>query len=175
MLWLTRPPLLRWEAALCLVCVAAWTEFSPRPTVEIPFLAVDVEAGERLTPDVIQFRTVPDPGFSPHRGDGFAATDLRAGDPLLPSMVATVAIPPGWMIVDAPLPGSPVPGSQAIAVVLSETPGRPATTFSAVIVSGPGAEPFGAALGTVALPPAYLAEAAAAVASGRLVVAVTSP
>jgi hypothetical protein len=175
MLWLSRPPLLRWTAALCLVSAAAWVEFAPRPTVDVAFLAVDVGAGEPITPDVVEFRAVPDPGFSHHRGDGFATMNLRAGDPLLPAMVTTVSVPPGWLVIEAPLPGSPIPGSQATAVILPETPGQAPTTVAAIVLSAPGPDPFGATTGTVAIAPAHIAEAAAASASGRLVIGVATP
>ncbi|CAN5768061.1 hypothetical protein BH23ACT5_BH23ACT5_02460 [soil metagenome] len=173
MLWLSRPPLVRWAAALCLVVVAVWVEFAPNPSVEVPFLTADVRAGEPITPDVVEWRPVADPGFSPYPGEGFAVVDLRSGDPLLASMVTAISVPPGWLVIDATLPGSPVPGSAATAVVLPAVPGQALLTIPGIVVSGASADPFSGAGGTLAVSPNDVAEAAAAAATGRLVVGVS--
>ena len=45
MVWLLRPPYLRYAAAAVLVLGALWLDFRPTPEVDHPFLTVPVPAG----------------------------------------------------------------------------------------------------------------------------------
>lgn len=175
MLWLSRPPILRWCAALCLVVAAAWSEFSPPATVEVPFLTVDLPAGSPITADALTLRPMPAPGLPPPPSGGVAAIDLRAGDPLVASMVATVAIPSGWFVIPAEVPPDAPPGATAIGVVLPDLPGLAPVSLEAIVVTGAPDDPFGPGSGSVAVPPASVALAAAASSSGRLVIGFQAP
>lgn len=170
-LWLDRPPLIRWTAAALLVAVAAWGEFSPAPTEDHAFLSVDVPAGSVLTADHVEYRRLPLGTVSTVDPNGVAATDLRAGDPLVASMITDFAVPPGWVVIDAPVPSHAAPGMDATVVIVDE--GTPPIEFGAVVAHRADPDPFGSGGGALALPPEWTATAAAAVASGNLIVGIT--
>lgn len=170
MLWLERPPLLRWLAASLLVAVAAWSELAPPPTTESTFLAEDVAAGTPLEDHHIERRPVPVGVVSTVEPGGVAATDLRAGDPLVESMVTEVAVPPGWVVIEAAVPSHAPPGAPATAIILGE--GSAPIEFSAVVVGEGTTDPFGDASGTLAVPRQWVGPAAAAAAENRLVIGV---
>lgn len=172
MLWLARPPYLRWAAAALVVAVAAWSEFSPPPTTTLAFMATDVPAGTRLDPSHVTRRQVPLTGVVTVEPEGVAAIDLRAGDPLLASMVAEVEVPEDWNLISAPVPAHAVPGVEATGVILEEE--QPPVEFPAVVVSPGTADAFGDSSGTVAVSPEWTAAAAAAAAAGRLVIGVSA-
>jgi hypothetical protein len=169
-LWLERPPIWRWAAAVLLVAVAAWSEFAPPPSVTMTFLSADVPAGTPLTADLVERRLIPAPGFATIDPSGIAAVDLMAGDPLVASMVATVDIPHGWVHIAASLPDHAVPGTRAKGVILDQ--GEEPSQFPALVVAAGPDDPFGEGDGTIAVPPEWLGPAAAAAAAGRLVVGV---
>jgi len=170
-LWLERPPLLRWLAGAVVVAVAAWSELSPPPTAEVPYLAVDVPAGTRIGREHLSYREVP-AGVVPDVGlDGkVAATDLRAGDPLVPSLLAETAVPDGWLLIDAPVPDHAPPGTPAVGIVLRGDAAP--LEIPALVVARGSEDAFGDSQGTIAVPADVFADAAAAVAEGRLVVGV---
>lgn len=172
MLWLERPPILRWAGALLLVLVAGWSEFAPPPATTMAFLATDVAAGTRITEDLIERRRVTAPGFITVEPGGVAVTDLRAGDPLVASMIAATTIPDGWLLIAAPLPHHARPGTPATGVILPEGDAAEPAQFPALVVESGSTEPFGEATGTLAVPEQWLGRAAAAAASGRLMVGV---
>jgi hypothetical protein len=171
-LWLQPPPLLRWLAAGLLVAAAAWSEFAPPPGVEITVLARDVPAGTRLGPDVVETRRVSEPGFETVTPEGVALIDLKAGDPLLSTMLTEVSIPPDWVTIDAELPKQARPGQAAVAVVIGSEDGTAPVEFPAVVVEAGESDAFGSGAGSIAVPAQWVAVAGEAVAQGRLVVGV---
>lgn len=175
MLWLQPPPYLRWLAAGILVAAAAWSEFAPAPGVEINVLAGDVTAGTPLDPDLVQTRRVADAGFVTVTPHGVALIDLKAGDPLLASMVGEVSIPADWVTIDAELPEGARPGQTAVAIVTAAPEGAQPIEFPAVVVRAGRQDAFGAAAGSIAVPPEWAASAGQAVAEGRLVIGVKNP
>lgn len=171
MLWLSRPPVLRWLGAGCLVLVAAWSEFSPPPTMTATFLITDVAVGTPLAPEHVEERTVPATmDLETIEPAGFATTDLTSGDPLLASMATEVSTPAGWMVIEAPVPAHARPGNEATGVILDD--GSAPIEFAALVMETGGSDPFGGSIGTLAVPPEWMAAAAAAAAGGRLVVGV---
>lgn len=172
MLWLERPPILRWLAATALVAVTAWVELAPPPGVPHYFLTNDVAAGTRLTASMVEVRHVAAPGFETVSATGMAIVDLRAGDPLTPAVISEVVVPPDWALIAAPLPDHAVPGASATGLIL-DPEGTP-LEFPALVVTAGGDDPFGPGGGTLAVPPAWLSRAAAAVAEDRLVVGIAS-
>lgn len=170
MLWLQRPPWIRWIGATLLAVVAVVTELSPPPTVEATFLAVDVAAGTRLEPSMVTSRRIPAGAVETVDPLGHAAADLLAGDPLVPSMLTEVSIPDRWVVLEAPLPQHARPGDRATGVVV-DPDGAP-IEFAAMVVDRPVVDTFGSGLGTIAVPADWLGVAATAVATGRLVVGV---
>lgn len=172
MLWLARPPYLRWAVAVLLVVLAGWSEFSPPPSTTLTFLAVDVAAGTPLDESLVVRRRIPATDISTVDPVGVAAVDLEAGDPLLDTMVTEVAVPKGWNVIEAPIPDHAVPGAAATAVILTE--GSVPIEFPALVVTSSGVDPFDEAGGSLAVSPEWTAAAAAAAAEGRLVIGVRS-
>jgi hypothetical protein len=173
-LWLERPPLLRWTAAACLVVISAWFEFGPAPSSTMTFLAVDVTAGTPLTESVVERRPAAGAGFATAEPTGVAIADLEAGDPLIASMIAEVSIPDGWLVIGAPLPRYALPGMAATAIILPGESGGAPIPVPALVVEVGSTDPFGGDNGALAFPPEWLGDAAAAVAEGRLVIGVES-
>lgn len=106
MLWLGRPPYLRWIAAASLVLAALVWDVSKRATEPFPFAARNLTRGQLLTPEDVEWRSVPVDSLSlPDLAGASASTLIRAGDPIVPSLV-TVAppIPPDSWAVPVPLP-----------------------------------------------------------------------
>lgn len=174
MLWLQPPPFLRWLAAGILIAGAAWSEFAPTPGVEVTVLATDVAAGTPLVPDLVETHRMADVGFETVKPHGVAVIDLKAGDPLLPSMVSEVAIPVGWVSIDADLPEGARPGQAAVAIVTAAGEGTRPLEFPGIVVEAGREDGFGAGAGSIAVPPEWAAPAAQAVVEGRLVIGVTS-
>ncbi len=105
-LWLTPPPHLRRLVAGLALVVALAVDLAGSPTVEHPFVIADIAAGTLLDQADIEYRPVPS-GLLPAVPDpfGYAARDLRSGDPVTPSAVAAAPPPPeGWWSIRAPLP-----------------------------------------------------------------------
>ena len=175
MLWLQRPPYLRWAAAAALVALALWSEFAPPTAATLTFLAVDVAAGTPLTEDLVERRQVPTPGFATAEPTGVAVIDLAAGEPLVASMISETVIPDGWLLISAPMPGHAAPGLRATGVILPSGEDGAPITFPALVVDVGAGDAFADDSGTLAVPPEWLGPAATAAGSGRLVVGVESP
>lgn len=133
------------------------------------FMTVDVAAGSPLTSDIVEQRVVPAGSAVEVEPDGVAAVDLRTGDLLTEAVVRQLSIPSGWMVIEAPIPSHALPGDDATGVILTET--EP-FEFPAIVAGAAGADAFGQAAGTLAVPGEWMARAAAASAEGRLVIGV---
>lgn len=170
MLWLDRPPILRWLAASLLVAAAAWSELAPPPTSPATFLAEDVAAGTSLEDRHVERRSIPAGALTTVEPSGVAATDLLAGDPLVESMTVEVTVPPGWVVIEAAVPSHAAPGASATAIVVEQ--GAAPVEFPALVVARGGEDAFGGGSGTIAVPAEWLGPAAAASAGGRLMIGV---
>lgn len=176
MFWLERPPYLRWAAAVVLVALAASAELRRAPTVQHPFLRDQAPAGTELTEALVEWRAVP-PGLLPAvEVAGAAGRLLQAGEPLLPSSLATgVEAPEGWWALSVALPSGTLPGAAVQLVLLPNDPTQSVRVVPGVVMeAGAGGDAFAvdAQLGTVAVPPEAAAAAAVAAAEGRLTVLV---
>jgi hypothetical protein len=79
--------------------------------VAYPFAATSVSTGESI--EEVVWRDVPK-GLLPEWTNpvtGTATVVIQAGTPILPSLVADIAIPPGWWAVSLPLPQRVAPGT----------------------------------------------------------------
>lgn len=120
--WLVRPPYLRYAAAALMILGALWLDLRPTPRVDHPFLAVDVAAGSAIDPDQIEWRPIP-PGTLPFVDPaGLASVNLDAGTPLVPALLTSAPIiPADWFALEMPVPDLSTPGSHVRIVVDSQT------------------------------------------------------
>lgn len=171
MLWFEPIPWARWSAAALIALGALFVELRPEPSAEVPFAAIDLEAGEVLDDANTVIRQVP-----PDLLDGASIGDVitrpvPAGEPVLLSTVdqGGKVVPRGWWVVTVALPMGTVLGDDVRVVLLDsglEVEG---------VVAGEGSDdPFAAADGGVAVPPDHAAEVARAAADGRLAVLIST-
>lgn len=122
-LWLGRPPYLRWSAAAILLVAAVVWDLSERATEPFPFAATDLSRGQPIEPDDIQWRDVPVGSMTrPQLGDPVAAVAIAEGDPIVRSLLAVAVAPPlnGWA-VPIPLPVGAVAGTPVSLVFADGT------------------------------------------------------
>ena len=101
MLWLHRPPYLRWIGAVLLVLGALVLDLSERATVPHPFVAEEVTKGGPISADVVEWRDIP-VGLldAPLIDDAVAARRLMPGEPILVTSIGTpYEVPEGWWSV----------------------------------------------------------------------------
>lgn len=171
MLWFEPFPMGRWALVLLVATFAAYVEFRPDPTTEVPFATVAIAVGDAIDDTNTELRRVPvDLLEAANRGD-VATKPIPAGWPVMSSAVGQEGrtVPAGWWVVGVVLPEGADVGDEVKLVLLdsgSEVAG---------VVASPGSDdPFAVTDGGVAVPPANSAEVAIAVANGRLAVLVSS-
>lgn len=172
MLWLARPPYLRWLGAALLVAVALYTELRPSRSEPHPFTRQAVAAGSELGVEDVESRLVPAGLLPPVSLPAVAARDIPPGLPLLPTDLGSEASPPqGWWALEVEVP----PGTRSgdsVQLVVAEGPGEliPGTVVRITRAD----DPFeGTSRALVAVPPEGAALAARAVAESRVVVLVS--
>ncbi len=174
MIWLSRPPYVRWALIGLLVLVSLWLELRPSYNVIHPFLTRDVAQGAPLD-GAIEWREVPPGVLDPVAGTGFASRPLAAGQPLLggDTTEAAIAVPAGWWLVDVAVPVEAAAGTMVQLVVLP-SPGHQAIPPIGGLVTAvrPAAYEDDGLVGSVAFPPDRAATAAVAVAEERVSVLV---
>ena len=174
MLWIARPPYVRWTLIALVVLVSLWLELRPSPTVSHPFLSRDLPRGEPVE-DALEWRHVAPGVLEPVPGTGFANRRLVGGQPLLPGDTTDVPItvPTGWWLVDVDVPAEATAGTQVQLVILPSPGHRPVPPVAG-LVTGVRSGPYDGdgLIGTVALPPDRAATAAVAVAEKRVSVLV---
>ena len=113
MFWLTRPPYLRWAAAVAVVAAAFLWDLRGSSDVLYPFTSSAIAAGAPITETDVDWRRVPEGTMTlPDLSAPVAARDLPAGEPIVPSAVSGArTIPEGWWSVPMPLPVAAVPGT----------------------------------------------------------------
>lgn len=172
-LWLERPPLLRWLGAGILVAVAAWSELAPPPHSSAYFLVENVAAGTPLGSEHVEARPVPAGTLQTVAPRGMAAVDLVSGDPLVASLMTEVSVPSGWVVIEGPVPSHALPGASATAILVGD--GAAPVEFPALVVGRGESDPLSGNSGTLAVPGEWIGPAAAAVTEGRLVIGVAAP
>ncbi len=166
-LWLGRPPYLRWFAAASVVVAAFTWDASQRATAPFPFAAVDLARGQPITMEDIEWRQIPAGTLVMPLLDGTsAATAILAGDPLVVSLISTSPpLPDDTWAVPVVLPLGAGIGMTVRLVFIdgTATPGviiQPATEDSLGLVTH----------GLVAVPESVADSVALASANGDLVV-----
>jgi hypothetical protein len=163
--WLRRPPYLRWITAALLLAAGLVIGFQQAPTEQYPFAAETIPAGAPLEP-AIDWRRVPSGLLPVWTGavGGIAKTQIAAGDPLLPSTIATFFVPPDWWSVAIPLPTIASPGTP-IRLVLDDA----GAVVEGVLLEA-GIEDGFETIGMVAFAPSDATRVAASSTSNSLVV-----
>lgn len=169
MLWLSRPPFLRWFAAGAIVLGALAWDLSKRQSESFPFAATSIAAGTVITEELIEWTPVPQGSIPEPRLEGASATtDIDAGDPLTGSVLShTTPLPEGWWSIPIDIPNG-IPIGAAIRVVLPD--GSAATGVVTQPASNDG---FGVpSPGTVGFPQAIADIVAQLASTGSLVILV---
>ncbi len=167
MLLLTKPPYLRWLAALALFVVAVAWDLSGRATEAVPFAVRDIEQGSWIDSEDVEWRQLPRGSVDLAMLEGArAATAILAGDPITRSVTAVGSlVPRDWWSVPVDLPTGVAAGT-AVRLVL---PGG--TTADGIVAIAPSDDMFtGAPTGAVAVPEDVVARVAEASAAGLLLV-----
>lgn len=173
MLWLHRPPYLRWFAAALLILGAAAFDLSERATVAHPFAANTIERGTPLEGDVIVWRQSPIGLLeTPLLTGAVAGRRIEPGEPILPSSLGSAAqVPPGWWSVPMVLPDGVVAGS-AVRIVTIDPP----MSVDGVVVSVADGRAFAAdRTGLVAVPEAATSAVATAAIAGTATLLISPP
>jgi hypothetical protein len=167
MFWLRRPPYLRWVAAGALLLTGLAMDLTGPRVEPYPFASEPIGVGEHID-GVVEWREIPS-GVLPQWEQpvsGVAATEIAAGDPLVPSLLAEVRVPEGWWSVSVPLPVAAAPGTWLRV--------RDTSTGAVVdgVVVGAGHDTGFEIVGMVAFPAEDAARVADATADDALVVMV---
>lgn len=175
MLWLQRPPYLRYLAGGLIVALAVFVELRPTPTVEHPFALRDLSPGEAVDDQDVDWRQVPQGLLRPVALPGVLSQPVAAGEPLTPTALSQdpPTAPEGWWVVEVPLPLAARRGQEVRLVLTPVLPGDPPATVPGVVVmpATPDDGLSGPAPGLVAVPPDWVEATAAAVAELRVTVA----
>lgn len=168
-LWLSRPPFLRWFAAGTIVLAALAWDLSKRQSESFPFAATTISAGAAITDDLIDWKPVPAGSIPvPVLAGASATADIDAGDPLTRSVLSrTQQLPQGWWSIPVEIP-SGIPVGAAIRVIL------PDGSAAAGIVTQPSSnDGFGVpSPGTVGFPESVADAVARLASTGSLVILV---
>ncbi len=174
MLWMSRPQYLRWILVGLLVLVSLWLEIRPTPTVSHPFLTRDLDRGEPVE-EALEWREIAEGVLDSVPGTGFANRRLVGGQPLLPGDTVEVSlqVPPGWWLLDLPVPSDATVGGRISLVVRPEAGQQPAPPIGGIVTAVRSGDYDGdAPIGAVAFPPDLAATAAVAIAEDRFSVLV---
>lgn len=169
MLWLSRPPYLRWIAAAAIVVVALVWDLSGRRTEQYPFATSAITRGTPLSEAGIEWRPAASDLFLvPDVSNATASADIEPGDPITRSVVSEVPPVPGdWWAIPLMVPADVQPGA-VIRVVLPN-----GTGISGIVVRSAVSDTFGSTgAATVAFPGEVVDLVARASSLGDLVVLV---
>lgn len=142
-------------------------ETRPVPHDSRAFIKTDVQAGDSLSPDVLEWREVP-VGFLPELAEpnGIFVANFTAGTPLVQSMLAAEpAMPPGWWGIEVPVPGGTSVGTEVRLVVDVRLEPK---VIPGVVIRIVGEDSLTGLSALVAVPEAEVGAAAAALADGSL-------
>ncbi|VAV91468.1 hypothetical protein MNBD_ACTINO01-1548 [hydrothermal vent metagenome] len=169
MLWLARPPYLRWFAAGAILLAALSWDLSKRQTEPYPFAAQTITRGEPLGDDNIEWREVR-VGVFPvvDLTDASARVDIIGGTPICASVISrAVPLPSGWWSIPIDLPAG-TPEGAAVRVLAPD-----GQAIIGIVVRPATRDTFGSVeAGTVGFPPASADTVARMLARGDLVVLV---
>lgn len=170
-LLLSRPPYLRWIAAVSIVIAAVGWDLSKRSTEPFPYAAIDIERGAVVTEDMVRWEeigrgSIPYASSLDHGIGMVAAIAIAAGDPITRSVVQPGSpIPADWWSVPVNLPAGVSVGSR---VRLASTDGL---SVNGIVSIEASSDQFGlTATGAVAVPEADASRVSVAAATDSLIV-----
>lgn len=171
MLWFEPVPWVRWLLVAMLAVLALFLELRPDPSVEMPFATVDITPGSTIDDTNSEMRAVPAGMFEGAARGDVARQSITAGAPVLAGDVSeeSETIPPGWWVVAVTLPDGVRPGDDVRIVLLDS-----GVDVEGVVAHPGSDDPFAAADGGVAVPPASSADVALAAANGRVAVLIST-
>jgi hypothetical protein len=164
---LSKPPYVRWAAAVLLIGAALVWDLSSRATERAPFASLTIPRGALIDSEAIEWRQVPIGLLHPvNLEDARAAIRIDSGDPITQGAVSSTPIlPQGWWTIAMDLPPAALPGS-SVRIVLADGVG-----VSGVVVEPSRDDSFGVrAPGLVAVPGGVSDAVAIAAGAGQLVV-----
>lgn len=175
MYWFSRPPYLRYGAAVLILAAGLYAEFKPDRYDMHPFAAADISAGTLLTEDLFEPRRVLSGSLPLVVIEGMAARDMALGEPLMPTAIAdgTALAPDGWWALEVAMPADVAPASQVRVVVRPHDPAQSPVLVPGVVIA-PAATAdhlsLDTSLGVVAVPEEHAATVAVAAADRRITV-----
>jgi hypothetical protein len=173
MYWLARPPILRRALAIVLLAGAVVVALRRPPTVDFPFAALDIAAGEAVSSGMIELRPIP-AGFLPPSNPigGRALVPIAAGRPLTEEVLShATAVPVGWWALELPVPAGLTAGSR-VQVVISPIQSEAVVSVPGVATASGGDNELGESTAMVAVPGAQAALVAVAARDSRVTVLV---
>ncbi len=167
MLAVSKPPYLRWVAAIVIVGAALAWDLGRTATEQAPFAAVPIDRGATIEPGDIQWRPAPRgllPSTLPQGAT--AVVPIDAGEPIIGSLVTVgLVVPEGWWTVPVDTPTAALPGSRALIILDT------GQEVAGLVVEPSKEDSFGiVASGLVAVPDEVASPVALAAAAGRLTV-----
>lgn len=165
-LWLGRPPYVRWAIAAAIVVAAAVWDLRGTVTIAHPFAAIDIARGAPISEQHVVWKDVPRGLMpAPDLNGAVAAAAIQAGEPLTGALLEQQdGVPEDWWAVPVALPGAAVIGARVLLVA----EGIPPT--EGVVIVPSAADVLGIAdAGLVAVPPENAPALALAALAGTLV------
>ncbi len=167
---MTHPPYLRWTLVGLLIAVSLWVELRPESITTHPYLTRDVPRGESLE-GATEPRRLPAGVLDPVAETGYASRDLTAGQPLLAGDLtpSAIIVPPGWWVLDVPVPAATSAGTNIQLVILPSAGGTSPEPIAGLVTAVRADEyESDEVMGSVAFPPERAATAAVAIAEDKV-------
>lgn len=175
MLWLSRPPYLRWAAITLIVGVSLWVDFGPKPGVDHPYAARDLDPGEEIDQEDVDWRRIPTGILPPVSLPAITGGPVGAGEPLRPSDLSEggAPTPEGWWAVEVEVPLGTPAGSEVRLTLTDVVTGITSVVPGIVTqVVEPESAFVDGSVALVAVPEEHVGGVASARLEGRLGVAI---
>ncbi len=173
MIWLQRPPWIRWILSALIASGALWVEFGSGATTDHPFAIAEINTGDAITDLNTELRAIPSGILDDVAPIGFATRPFSVGEPLTPDGInETTPLPSsvdGWWALAVDVPAGARIGDGVQLVLLDS-----GLVVPGIVDAVAGDDPLGDGSGAVAIPSDYAVEVAAGVANGRVVILVAA-
>lgn len=167
MLWLSRPPYLRWLAASLVLALGFLIELRPQDTTPVPVATTEMAAGAAITESDVVWKQGPVELFAEVALPAYLTRSVNAGTLILAADLAEhpVAAPADWWSLELAVPPSTESGTAVLAVVTSEGQSETYVGLTTAHLSDDG---FGEALTLVAFSQPDAIRVAAGMADGQV-------